>query len=73
MLLNKAQRDAIDNLAAMFFEKSDDLIAVSSQLESVIERRYNIVTERDHTLYFSSFDSKPELKSDRVRGEKRHF
>jgi hypothetical protein len=45
MLLNKAQREAIDNLAAMFFEKSDDLIAVSSQLESVIERRYNIVIQ----------------------------
>jgi predicted DNA-binding transcriptional regulator YafY len=63
MLLTKAQRDAIDNLAAMFFEKSDDLIAVSSQLESVIEHRCKLVVERDHTYYFSSFNSKPELKS----------
>lgn len=60
MLLNKKQREAIDNLAAMFFEKSDDLIAVSSALEGVIERRYNIVAKRDHTTYFASFDSKPE-------------
>ena len=65
MLLNKAQREAIENLAAMFFEKTEDLVAVSSQLESVIERRYNIVVERDGTFYFSTFDSKPELKSKR--------
>ena len=71
MLLNKAQREAIDNLAAMFFEKSDDLIAVSGALEAVIERRYNIVTERDHTLYFASFNSKPEEFNERVK--KRHF
>ena len=37
--LTSQQREAIANLAATFFEKSDDLIAVSSQIESVIERR----------------------------------
>ena len=63
--LTSTQREAIENLAAMFFEKSDDLIVVSHQLESVIERRYKFVVERDHTFYFSSFDSKPELKSER--------
>ena len=72
MLLSKNQRQAIDDLAAMFFSKSDDLVAVSSQLESVIERRYNIMVERDCTMYFSSFDSKPELKSQRVIARGRH-
>lgn len=53
MLLNRNQRDAIENLAATFFEKSDDLIAVSSGIEAVIERRLDFAKKRGGKMKFT--------------------
>lgn len=64
MLLTNDQRNAIDKLAAKFFEKDDYIIAVSTAMEAVIWRRHNLVVERDG---LNTFDSKPELKSERNR------
>jgi hypothetical protein len=46
MLLRKDERVAIENLAAMFFEGSDDLCAVSSSIEDVIDRRRQFIARQ---------------------------
>jgi hypothetical protein len=45
--MSKEDKNAIDQLSARFFEKSDDLIAVSAAIAAVIERRkhYRAVKE----------------------------
>lgn len=48
MLITKAQREAIENVAAMFFEGSDDICAVSSSIEDVIDRRLSRSRVRSH-------------------------
>lgn len=45
--MNNEDRNAIAALAARFFEKSDDLIAVSGNIEELILRRKALSEKRD--------------------------
>ena len=46
MLLNKSQRDAIEQCAATFVEGSDDLAAICDGIENVIERRLEFIKKK---------------------------
>jgi hypothetical protein len=61
--MTKEDREAIAALAARFFEKSDDLIAVSGNIEELILRRQALRNERE-----------AEEREDQFReGERRGF
>jgi len=60
MLLSKEQRAAIENLATVFFESSDDLVFVASAIEDVIERRRNKIkaNEKLDAAYSAEFNER---------------
>lgn len=43
--MTKEQRDKIAALAAQFFEKTEDLMAVTFAIEAVIERRLELLAK----------------------------
>jgi hypothetical protein len=47
MILTKEQRDRIDEFAASFFEKSDDVRWASDSIWSVLEHRMELIAKRD--------------------------